>query len=55
MSELTNLWRWNAAGGYWALVRDSYRENAKRWLAIFQGDEPTATFKISKRRPVKAP
>lgn len=54
-SELTNIWRWNPTGGYWALVRDSYRENVARWLAIFQGDEPGAVFKVSKRRPTKGP
>jgi hypothetical protein len=54
-SELTNIWRWNKRAGYWALVRDTYIENAGRWLAILRGDEPGETFKTAKRRPVTAP
>lgn len=54
-SDLTNIWRYSPATGYWVLVRDTYRENAARWLEILRGDEPGAVFKASKRRPVKAP
>jgi len=54
-SELTKIWRWNGATGYWALVRDTYLENAAAWLRIFKGDEPGATFKARQTRPVKAP
>lgn len=54
-SDLTNIWRYNATAGHWELVRDTYTENAARWLEILQGDEPGATFKASKRRPTKAP
>lgn len=54
-SELTNIWRWNARAGYWALVRDTYTDNAANWLAVFRGDEPGVTFKASKKRPVKGP
>lgn len=52
---LTNIWRWNPVVGGWVLVRDSYLENATRWLAVFRGDEPNSVFMVSKRRPVKAP
>ena len=55
VSELTNIWKYNPATGSWTLVRDSYKENAPRWMEIFQGDEPDAVFKISKKRPVKSP
>ena len=54
-SDLTNIWRYKPASGAWELVRDTYTENAARWLDILQGDEPGATFKASKRRPTKAP
>lgn len=52
---LTNIWRWNATAGYWALVRDAYPENVARWLDILSGDEPGTVFKASRKRPVKAP
>lgn len=54
-TAITNIWRYNAATGYWMLVRDCYRENAKRWKEIFEGDEPGIAFKVSKKRPVKKP
>ncbi|MGV8390771.1 hypothetical protein ACV34G_31920, partial [Pseudomonas aeruginosa] len=54
-SDLTNIWRWNAQAGYWALVRDAYRENVARWLEIFRSDEPGVVFKASKKRPHKSP
>ena len=52
---LTNIWRWKPIEGYWHLVRDTYPENAARWIEILQGDEPETHFKVSKRRPRKAP
>ena len=55
MSDLVNIWRYDKVTGYWNLVRDCYRENAKRWLEIFRQDEPDVTFKAQRRRPVKAP
>lgn len=54
-SQLTNIWKYNTVSGCWMLVRDTYKENSKRWLEILKGDEPSVQFKISKRRPVKAP
>ena len=54
-TELTNIWKYNPITGGWMLVRDSYKENAATWLRIFQGDEPSVIFKVSKRRPIKAP
>lgn len=54
-SELTNIWHWKPIEGYWSIVRDTYPENAARWLEILQGDEPDTHFKVSKRRPLKAP
>ena len=53
--EFTYLWRYNTRSGYWDMVRDSLIENAPAWLRIFQGDEPTAHFKISRTRPTTAP
>lgn len=55
VSELTNLWRYDAHNREWNLMRDTYKENAQRWLEILQGDEPGAVFKIAKRRPTKEP
>ncbi len=52
---LTNIWRFNAVTGCWMLVRDCYKENARRWLEIFKGDEPGVVFKVSKKRPSKRP
>lgn len=54
-TELVKIWRYNTATGYWALMRDCYKENAGKWLDILQGDEPDATFKATNRRPTKAP
>lgn len=54
-SELTNIWRYDAHNGEWNLMRDTYKENAQRWLEILQGDEPGAVLKIAKRRPTKEP
>lgn len=53
--QIVNIWKFNAATGYWQLVRDCYRENAARWLEIFQGDEPDTVFKAQRTRPTKAP
>ncbi len=55
MSDLTNLWRWEPTTGYWKLMRDCYKDRAQAWLKIYQGDEPGRVFKLSKRRPIKAP
>ena len=55
-SDLTIIWRcYNATTGHWELVRDTYTENATRWLEILQGDEPGTVFKAAKKRPTKAP
>lgn len=54
-SDLTNIWRYKPASGIWELVRDTYTENATRWLEILQGDEPGTVFKAAKKRPTKAP
>lgn len=54
-SELTNIWRYSPTTGGWTLMRDTYKENANRWLEILQGDEPGVVFKIAKRRPTKEP
>lgn len=54
-SELTNIWRYDADNREWNLMRDTYKDNAERWLVILQGDEPGAVFKIAKRRPTKEP
>lgn len=55
VSSLTNIWRYNVVSGGWELVRDTYLENAERWLEILRGDEPGVTFKAAKKRPTKAP
>ena len=54
-SDLTNIWRYDPITGGWNLMRDTYKENAARWLEICQQDEPGAVFKVSKRRPVNPP
>lgn len=53
--EFTYLWKYNKRTGYWEMVRDSLIENAKRWLEIFQSDEPNEHFKLAKRRPDAKP
>lgn len=53
--KFTYLWKYNKVTGYWVMVRDSLVENAKRWLEIFQGDEPDEHFKVAKTRPKAAP
>ena len=54
-SELVNIWRYDPHNGEWNLIRDTYKENAARWLEIMRADEPGATFRAAKRRPVKPP
>jgi hypothetical protein len=46
-----NLWKYNPITGIWKLVRDVTEETAQQWLAIFQADEPTGKFVVSKRKP----
>lgn len=55
VSMLTNIWRFDTRAGCWMLVRDTYPENAPRWIEILQGDEPGTMFKVAKSRPTKAP
>jgi hypothetical protein len=55
VSELTNIWAYDRASGGWRLVRDTYKDNAARWLEILRGDDPGTAYKVSKRRPVAAP
>jgi hypothetical protein len=45
------LWRYNAVTGYWNLVRTCDDATATQWLALFVSDEPSASFKLSKRQP----
>ncbi len=52
---MTYIWQFNPATGNWRMARDSLPENAKRWLVIFQQDAPGVAFKVSRRRPVRAP
>ena len=52
---MTNIWRYNCAGGYWELIRDSYPENVERWLEILRGDEPDRAFRASHNRPEAPP
>ena len=40
-----------ARGWHWKLERECLEENAKSWLEVFQKDEPSITFKISKKTP----
>jgi hypothetical protein len=45
------LWKYNPITGYWFYVRDVTEENGLTWLGIFQRDEPTAKYKLAKRKP----
>lgn len=54
-TEIVRIWQYNRVTGYWLLVRDCYRENAKRWLEIFSGDQPGEVFKAQLRRPKSPP
>lgn len=45
------LWRYNQTTGYWNYERSVTPETAEQWLAVFQKDEPTAYFKVSRHKP----
>lgn len=49
------LWRFQEARGVWTLERRCAPEEADRWLALFQRDEPGAAFKLSANKPSKPP
>lgn len=56
MDEETKLWKYNKRSGYWDLQRsiiDPHDE--EKWLGIFQKDEPSEHFKLSKNRPSGKP
>lgn len=52
---MIGLYKFNARTGFWQLERACDQANAQQWLAIFQGDEPSAKFVLSKNKPSKAP
>jgi alpha-L-arabinofuranosidase len=46
------LWKLNERTGYWDYQRNVTTETADEWRRIFQIDEPTATFVVSKNKPM---
>lgn len=48
------LWRltWShCTGVHWLAMRLCDADSAARWLAIYEADEPSATFTLARRRP----
>ena len=45
------LWKYNRITGLWVSQRTVTAETAQEWLSIFQADEPSEKFKVSKNRP----
>lgn len=45
------LWRLNRISGLWTLERKCDPATAKRWLEVFQSDDPNSVFKLSKTKP----
>ena len=55
---MIKLWsyRWTVAKGYnWKLERVCSNDDAKKWLAVFECDEPTIVFSLSTSKPRIAP
>lgn len=52
MSLGMKLWKLNETTGYWDYQRNVTPETADEWRRRFQIDEPTATFRISKTKPI---
>ncbi len=46
------LWKLNETTGYWDYQRNVTPETADEWRRRFQIDEPTATFRVSKAKPI---
>lgn len=56
IDEDTKLWKYNRRTGYWDLQRTiTNPHDEQRWLSIFQKDEPSEVFKLSKNRPSDRP
>ena len=56
IDEDTKLWKYNRRSGYWDLQRTiANPHDEQKWLDIFQKDEPSETFKLSKNRPSDRP
>ena len=56
IDEDTKLWKYNRRTGYWDLQRTiANPHDEQKWFDIFQKDEPSETFKLSKNRPSDRP
>lgn len=49
------LWRWHAVVGAWRLARACAADTGPAWLDVWQAAEPGACFRLSVRRPARAP
>lgn len=47
----TSLWKYNKVTGLWVHCRVCGTETAKEWLTLFQKDELSERFKVSKNKP----
>ena len=45
------LWKYNKDTGYWQVMRDVLPSTASEWLSIYQNDQPSEVFKVSKIKP----
>lgn len=54
-AEDVGLWKYNKRSGYWDLARKCAEDTKDKWLKIFQSDEPSEHFKLSKNRPSNNP
>jgi len=54
VKQLT-LWKYNPITGYWVSERNVLPATADQWLAIFERDEPEATFRVASRKPTHNP
>jgi hypothetical protein len=46
------LWKLNEVTGLWVCQRTVTPETADEWRRIFQIDEPTAVFTVSRNKPI---
>jgi len=45
------LYKFNKIIGSWDYIRTCDESTKHQWLEIFQSDEPSETFKLSKNKP----
>ena len=51
----TTIWRFNRITGFWRIERCCTPETVAIWLALFERDEPSENFAVSRFAPKHNP